>query len=102
MGYDGRSCIYRALCEAPQRFSQKSNSLSEEFLRIFFKITHRHFHRFPLQPLSDDEPEEHGLYQRAYRTGRRRKQRSCSEMFPECPISLIDLALGNYGSYEET
>lgn len=58
--------------------------------------------RFPLQSLTEVEPEEHNLYQRAYRKGRQNKQQECSEMFPGCPISLIDLALGYYSGYDNT
>ncbi|XP_018575986.1 uncharacterized protein LOC108914623 [Anoplophora glabripennis] len=93
-GFRGRSCIYRALCEAPRRFKMKSNSLSEEFIRLLFK--------FPLQSVIEDEPEVHSLYQWAYRRGRQNNQQECQEMFPECPISLIDLALGYYSGTDKT
>ncbi|KAJ8921342.1 hypothetical protein NQ315_002957 [Exocentrus adspersus] len=51
---------------------------------------------FPLQSLTDDEPTEHGLYQMAYRRGRQNSRQECSDMFPGCPVSLIDVALGYY------
>nr|XP_023017428.1 uncharacterized protein LOC111506549 isoform X1 [Leptinotarsa decemlineata] len=90
MGLEGRPCIYRALCEASRRFMFKSSKLSEELLRIIFK--------FPLQYLSQDEPDDHHLYHKAYRSGKQEKQQDCKEIFPECSISLIDLALGDYSN----
>ncbi|RZB39315.1 uncharacterized protein BDFB_007605 [Asbolus verrucosus] len=92
MGFDGRVCIYRALCEA-SRLSRKSPTLSEELIRLVFK--------FPEQTISESEPEEHRLYHQAYRRGRENKQQDCSGMFPACSISLIDLALGYYNDYVE-
>ncbi|CAH1118848.1 unnamed protein product [Phaedon cochleariae] len=90
MGFDGRSCIYRALCEAPRRFNDKPETLSEDLLRIIFK--------FPTHHISNEEPRDHLLYHRAYRKGfSMEEQQDCERMFPDCPISLIDLALGNSG-----
>ncbi|CAH1113412.1 unnamed protein product [Psylliodes chrysocephalus] len=88
IGYNGPSCIYRALCEAPRRFKRKSTKLSEELLRIFFY--------FPLHTLSDDEPFDHRFYHEAHRIGRSVEQQDCADMYPTCTISLIDLALGYY------
>ncbi|KAJ8979146.1 hypothetical protein NQ317_016766 [Molorchus minor] len=70
--------------------------------QLCLKNFYAYFFKFPLQYLSDEEPEEHKLYQSAYRIGRRNKQQQCSELFPDCPISLIDLALGYYSSYDKT
>lgn len=36
MGFNGRSCILRALCEASQRLMPKGNTLVEEMMRIAF------------------------------------------------------------------
>ncbi|KAG5886767.1 hypothetical protein JTB14_007401 [Gonioctena quinquepunctata] len=94
MGLDGRACVYRALCEAPRRFKFKSSKMSEELLRIIFK--------FPLQQISYDEPDDHHLYHRASRNGKQLEQQECKDMYPECSISLIDLALGDYSNNDNT
>lgn len=36
MGFDGRTCVLRALCEASQRLMPKGNTLIEEMMRISF------------------------------------------------------------------
>ncbi|CAG9857953.1 unnamed protein product [Phyllotreta striolata] len=90
VGYEGASCVYRALCEAPRKFRGKSTKLSEELLRIFFK--------YPLQGLLDDEPPDHHHYHKAHRIGKFMEHLDCSEIYPDCPVSLIDLALGYYHS----
>lgn len=36
MGYDGRSCVLRALCESAQYFYQKSTHMVEELIRTVF------------------------------------------------------------------
>lgn len=91
MGYTGRPCIYRALCEAARRFRPKGDSLVEEIVRIVF--------RFPQQKILTSEPEEHRLYHWAYRRGRENTEKDCYEMFPQCPISLVDMALGYYSEF---
>ncbi|GJQ70731.1 hypothetical protein Trydic_g664 [Trypoxylus dichotomus] len=92
MGYDGRACIFRALCETSRRFMSKGDSIIEELLRIVFK--------FPLQKLLHFEPEEHRLYHWAYRMGRD-SNKECEDLFPACSFSLIDMALGGYSDYED-
>ncbi|XP_019868263.2 uncharacterized protein LOC109597077 [Aethina tumida] len=91
MGFEGKNCMYRALCEAPRILTR--NSLYENLLHIFFK--------FPQEPISDYEPEDHRLYHWAYRQGMENKQQDCATLFPTCSISLIDLALGYYNDYRE-
>nr|XP_015839935.1 PREDICTED: uncharacterized protein LOC662629 [Tribolium castaneum] len=92
MGFDGRTCIYRALCEAA-RIARKGSTLSEQLIRLVFK--------FPGQTISAFEPEEHRLYHSAYRRARQNKQQDCADMFPACTISLVDLALGYYNDYAQ-
>ncbi|KAJ8688552.1 hypothetical protein QAD02_024347 [Eretmocerus hayati] len=86
MGFDGRSCILRALCEASQRFMPKGNSLVEEMIRIVFAL--------PLKKILASEPEEHHVYTKAHRAGH--EGGDCLTLFPACSFSLIDMALGRY------
>ncbi|KAF5307135.1 hypothetical protein FQR65_LT07119 [Abscondita terminalis] len=91
MGFNGRSCILRALCETSQRFSSRKHGLIEELIRIVFN--------FPLQKVMNWEPEEHRLYHWAYRVGQEKEQKDCSDLFSGCSFSLLDMALGRYSDY---
>ncbi|KAK2586391.1 hypothetical protein KPH14_010678 [Odynerus spinipes] len=86
MGFDGRSCILRALCEASQRLMPKGNTLVEEMMRISFSL--------PLKKVLSFEPQEHRTYTDAHKAGH--EGRDCVAMFPGCSFSLIDMALGKY------
>ncbi|XP_011050521.1 PREDICTED: uncharacterized protein LOC105143742 [Acromyrmex echinatior] len=88
MGFDGRTCVLRALCEASQRLMPKGNTLIEEMMRISFSL--------PLKRMFSFEPEEHRTYTKAHKAGHEGKD--CAAMFPECSFSLIDLALGKYNA----
>ncbi|XP_046749318.1 uncharacterized protein LOC124413047 [Diprion similis] len=90
MGFDGRTCVLRALCEASQRLMPKGNTLIEEMMRITFSL--------PLKRVFSFEPPEHHTYDAAHRAGH--QGRDCTRMFPACSFSLIDMALGNYNSPE--
>ncbi|XP_001607063.1 uncharacterized protein LOC100123420 [Nasonia vitripennis] len=91
MGYDGRTCILRALCEAAQRFMPRGNSLVEEMMRIVFAL--------PLKRVFSFEPEEHRVYTSAHKAGH--EGHDCPALFPGCSFSLIDMALGKYNSDAE-
>ncbi|XP_057331703.1 uncharacterized protein LOC130671673 [Microplitis mediator] len=87
MGFNGRICILRALCEASQRLMPKGNTLVEEMMRIAFSL--------PLKRvLMPYEPKEHHIYTEAHRAGH--KGTRCESMFSGCSFSLIDMALGKY------
>ncbi|KAJ8979145.1 hypothetical protein NQ317_016765 [Molorchus minor] len=90
MGYDGRSCILRALCEASYRFLPKENDLFRHILKIVFL--------FPQEPVLPSEPDEHHIYHWAYRKGT--SEEECLDLFTQCPFSLIDMALGYYSEPE--
>ncbi|KAJ3627765.1 hypothetical protein MTP99_015116 [Tenebrio molitor] len=87
MGYDGRDCVLRALCEASTRLKPKGGSLVDEILRIVF--------RYPKKYNGGREEEEHQYYGAAEKA----REDECFEMFPGCPFSLIDLALGYYSAF---
>ncbi|XP_011304130.1 uncharacterized protein [Fopius arisanus] len=89
MGFQGRTCVLRALCEASQRLMPKGATLVEEMMRIVFSL--------PLKRmLLSHEPLEHHTYTEAHRAGHRGTR--CDAMFTGCPFSLIDMALGKYSS----
>ncbi|KAG5886766.1 hypothetical protein JTB14_007400 [Gonioctena quinquepunctata] len=88
MGYDGRTCILRTLCEASYRFLPKEDNLLHKILKIVF--------RYPMERLLSSEPDEHRIYHWASQMGTDEKE--CSEIF-KCPFSLIDVALGDYSHY---
>ncbi|XP_030752592.1 uncharacterized protein LOC115879750 isoform X1 [Sitophilus oryzae] len=101
MGYDGKSCILRSLCEAGQRLRLKEDSLAYHILSLIF--------RFPQEPILKHEPDSHRLYHYASTLGSKDDSGvideyseeivdKCSETF-KCPFSLIDLALGYYSSH---
>lgn len=111
MGYVGRPCIYRALCETARRFAPKQSSLVEELIRIIFRSAYSfnnytgwlnyNYFSFPLQKVLDNEPDDHRLYHWAFRRGREDRHLECSEMFSQCPFSLVDMALGYYSEFDE-
>lgn len=37
MGYNGRQCVLRALCESTQYFVKKRSNLAEEMIRTIFR-----------------------------------------------------------------
>ncbi|XP_024935575.1 uncharacterized protein LOC107274861 [Cephus cinctus] len=86
MGFDGRTCVLRALCEASQRLMPKGTTLVEEMMRIAFSM--------PLKKIFSFEPEEHHVYTKAHAAGH--EGHDCVAMFPACSFSLIDMALGKY------
>jgi hypothetical protein len=48
--------------------------------------------RFPPDKVEDYEPEEHRVYDTAYRTGL--SDLECPDIYSDCPFSLIDVLLG--------
>lgn len=56
---------------------------------------------FPQQKVLDNEPDDHRLYHWAFRRGREDTNLQCEEMYPQCPFSLIDMALGYYSEYDD-
>lgn len=90
MGYNGRSCISRALCESSQFFQNKPRNMVEELIRIIFTL-----------PAMKTLPFEHPdliMYSEAHHKGRADKnsRHYCASAFSNCGFSLIALALGEY------
>ncbi|XP_077290257.1 uncharacterized protein LOC143914040 [Arctopsyche grandis] len=86
MGYSGRECIYRALCEASQRLMPTGGSLVEELFKKVFSL--------PSSEVLSSEPIDHHLYDSAQRNGKAKMD--CQRKYRMCPVSLLDLALGYY------
>jgi hypothetical protein len=92
MGYDGRECILRALCESPYIFGRKGSHLIAELIRTVFS--------FPKSKVLPFEAPELKIYDNAHRVGMNRNSNSiqmdCHKIYPKCGFSLIKLALGKY------
>lgn len=86
MGYNGRDCILRALCESSQIFGRKGSNMISEMIRAAFS--------FPKSKVLPFEHKELSTYDEAHRKGR--SLVICSTIFPKCGFSLLNLALGKY------
>ncbi|CRL05600.1 CLUMA_CG018269, isoform A, partial [Clunio marinus] len=89
MGYNGRDCILRALCESPKVFGKSGSNLVAELIRIIFT--------FPKSKVLPFEHEDLMVYDKAHRSGKAGKT-ECQTAYPKCGFSLIQLALGKYSS----
>jgi DM4/DM12 family len=87
MGYDGRECVLRALCEAPRSFGKKGSHMIAELIRTVFS--------FPRSKVLPFEHRELMIYDEAYRKGKSGTS-ECHDTYPNCGFSLIKLALGEY------
>ncbi|XP_041766406.1 uncharacterized protein LOC121590636 [Anopheles merus] len=88
MGYDGRDCILRALCESSQYFGGKGQNMVAEMLRTLFS--------YPKQKVLSFEHADHRLYDEAHRKGR--NMAPCQSLYGNCQFSLLELALGKYST----
>uniref|UniRef100_A0A182XWD9 Uncharacterized protein n=1 Tax=Anopheles stephensi TaxID=30069 RepID=A0A182XWD9_ANOST len=88
MGYTGRDCILRALCESSQYFGGKGRNMVAEMLRTLFS--------YPKQKVLSFEHADHRLYDEAHRKGR--NMAPCQSLYGNCQFSLLELALGKYST----
>ncbi|XP_052890091.1 uncharacterized protein LOC128298378 [Anopheles moucheti] len=88
MGYDGRDCILRALCESSQYFGGKGSNMVAEMLRTLFS--------YPKQKVLSFEHADHRVYDEAHRKGR--NMAPCQSLYGNCRFSLLELALGKYST----
>uniref|UniRef100_A0A182FNM6 Uncharacterized protein n=1 Tax=Anopheles albimanus TaxID=7167 RepID=A0A182FNM6_ANOAL len=88
MGYDGRDCILRALCESSQYFGRKGSNMIAEMLRTLFS--------YPKSKVLSFEHEDHRLYDEAHRKGK--NMAACQSLYGNCQFSLLELALGKYST----
>ncbi|CAH1637197.1 unnamed protein product [Spodoptera littoralis] len=86
MGYSGRECILKTLCETTQRLVPHGDNVVEEMFRTLFTM--------PPAKVLPTEPLEHAIYDAAHRLGR--IVDSCDRF--KCPISLVDLIKGYYNA----
>ncbi|XP_033166634.1 uncharacterized protein LOC117145186 [Drosophila mauritiana] len=89
MGFNGRSCVARALCESARFMlqSEERGNMLQELVRTVFSL--------PPSPVAAHEPQAHHQYDRIYRRSKR-NSRECHEIYPGCQFSLLALALGKY------
>ncbi|XP_062559173.1 uncharacterized protein LOC134223972 [Armigeres subalbatus] len=88
MGYRGRECILRALCESSQYFGRKGSNMISEMLRTLFS--------FPKSKVLSVEHSDTRIYDEAHRKGKNKVM--CQSLYPSCGFSLLELALGKYTS----
>ncbi|CAD0202329.1 unnamed protein product [Chrysodeixis includens] len=86
MGYNGRACILKTLCETTQRLLPNGENMIEEMFRTLFTL--------PMTKLLASEPIEQATYDAAHRLGQLLK--SCDQY--ACPVSLVDLVQGYYNA----
>ncbi|XP_037929889.1 uncharacterized protein LOC119686397 [Teleopsis dalmanni] len=92
MGYDGRDCVLRALCESRQFFQKPKMGMIGEMMRVIFSL--------PKQRLYTRELRENpGIetYDEAYRNGH---ENDCETEY-NCDFSLLELAFGKYSTPPE-
>ncbi|KPJ14436.1 hypothetical protein RR48_13507 [Papilio machaon] len=86
MGYNGRQCILKTLCETTQRIVPHSENMVQEIFRTLFTM--------PLTKVLKTEPLQHTIYDSAHRLGVLLE--SCD--IYKCPLSLVDWAQGYYNA----
>ncbi|XP_066141738.1 uncharacterized protein [Euwallacea fornicatus] len=96
MGYNGRQCILRSLCEASRMFKKREDSLLYHILSVIFT--------FPKEPILPHEHDDHKIYNWASLIGEEDDPRDergvedkCVDFF-QCPFSLVQMALGYYSN----
>ncbi|CAD7089914.1 unnamed protein product [Hermetia illucens] len=86
MGYSGRDCILRALCESKKILSRRKGTMEEELLKAIFSL--------PLLSKLFNEHRDMFEYERAYH--RDHDSTNCARSFSKCGFSLLALALGKH------
>ncbi|XP_028168034.1 uncharacterized protein LOC114358300 [Ostrinia furnacalis] len=86
MGYSGRQCVLKTLCETKQRIVPGGNNMIEEMFRTIFTL--------PMSKVLPVEPLEHSIYDSAHRLSNILSD--CDKY--SCPISLVDWAMGYYNA----
>ncbi|KAG4065071.1 hypothetical protein HA402_007468 [Bradysia odoriphaga] len=86
MGFNGRECILRSLCESKQSFDNKEPNMVEKLLSTLFSL--------PKSKVLSFEHEDTREYDLAHRRGEANKP--CALAYPDCNLSLIRMALGEY------
>ncbi|XP_023035556.2 uncharacterized protein LOC6649457 isoform X1 [Drosophila willistoni] len=89
MGYNGRDCILRTLCESRQYFQRTKMSMIGEMLRSIFSLPKQ---RIFTRELHEDSDIVH--YDHAYRYAH---NNDCANQY-NCQFSLLELAFGKYST----
>nr|XP_036228868.1 mucin-5B-like [Bactrocera oleae]XP_036228870.1 mucin-5B-like [Bactrocera oleae] len=92
MGYSGRDCVLRALCESRQYFTRTKMGMVGEILRVIFSLPKQRIFSRELHENSDI-----AVYDHAYRKAR---SQDCSAQYG-CPFSLLELAFGRYSKLSD-
>ncbi|XP_058817543.1 uncharacterized protein LOC131680848 [Topomyia yanbarensis] len=89
-GFSGRSCLLRTICEAAEAKFTHSSGILGELLHILFTPSTTN------EPIEDNEL--HNEYRNAetlaQQTSPRYGRSICSDMYRECPLSLLDMFTG--------
>ncbi|XP_050341033.1 uncharacterized protein LOC126767620 [Bactrocera neohumeralis] len=89
MGYSGRDCVLRALCESRQYFSRTKMGMIGEILRVIFSLPKQRIFSRELR-----EDADIAAYDHAYRKA---DSQDCVAQY-DCPFSLLELAFGRYST----
>uniref|UniRef100_A0A0K8W4Q0 Uncharacterized protein n=1 Tax=Bactrocera latifrons TaxID=174628 RepID=A0A0K8W4Q0_BACLA len=89
MGYSGRDCVLRALCESRQYFSRTKMGMIGEILRVIFSLPKQRIFSRELR-----EDADIAAYDHAYRQA---DSQDCVAQY-DCPFSLLELAFGRYST----
>ncbi|KAH8360047.1 hypothetical protein KR093_010250 [Drosophila rubida] len=89
MGYNGRDCILRTLCESRQYFQRTKLNMVGEMLRTIFSLPKQRIFKRELQENSDIVH-----YDNAYRHAH---EFDCAQQY-DCQFSLLELAFGKYST----
>ncbi|KAH8382083.1 hypothetical protein KR009_001732 [Drosophila setifemur] len=88
MGYNGRDCILRTLCESRQYFQRTKLNMVGEMMRTIFSLPKQ---RIFTRELHENSDIVH--YDQAYRNGH---MDDCTQY--HCHFSLLELAFGKYSN----
>lgn len=98
-GFNGRSCLLRTICEAAEAKFSHSSGIIGELLHIL--LTPSTTPEEPAPEGKEDIHVPHEEYKRAELVASRSSPRTrfagssvCSDMYAECPFSLLDLFSG--------
>ncbi|XP_034130223.1 uncharacterized protein LOC117585069 isoform X1 [Drosophila guanche] len=89
MGYNGRDCVLRTLCESRQYFQRTKMNMVGEMLRTIFSLPKQ---RIFTRELHENSDIVH--YDKAYREAHKV---DCAAQY-DCHFSLLELAFGKYST----
>ncbi|XP_055838148.1 uncharacterized protein LOC129906411 [Episyrphus balteatus] len=92
MGFNGRDCISRTLCESSNFLKDRSGNMVEEIVKLIFSFPR---HKGALYHHNNGDNMHH--YDKAYYNNNNNGDLNydCQQKYPNCHFSLLELALGN-------